>query len=80
MSVPDDSKSKIKNLLSGAFSNFLHARSYSAIAGEKLAAKSVEEKFPLYFRLKTMVAVRVLAECTVLILLLVAASGASRFW
>ncbi len=70
MSVPDDFKSKIKNLLSGAFSNFLHARSYSAIAGEKLAAKSVEEKFPLYFRLKTMVAVRVLAECTVLILLL----------
>ncbi len=70
MSEPDDSKSKIKNLLSGAFSNFLHGRSYAAVAGEKQAAQSVEEKYPLYFRLKTMVAVRVLAECTVLILLL----------
>ena len=70
MSEPDDSKSKIKSLLSGAFSNFLHARSSSSIAEEKLAAKPLEDKFPLYFRLKTMVAVRVLAECTVLILLL----------
>lgn len=68
----DDFKSKIKNKLSGVLSNFLHARSHADIAGDKLGASANsgdELKYPIYFRLKTMVAVRVLAECTVLILL-----------
>ncbi|CAN5322936.1 hypothetical protein BH11CYA1_BH11CYA1_15420 [soil metagenome] len=69
MSDKDDFKSKIKERLSGAFSNFLHARSSAAIADEKAAAIPAEPTYPIYFRLKTMVAVRVLAECTVLILL-----------